>query len=60
MLEDMKKIFSILALTLEDMKKIFSILALTLVALTASAKSDVFNLKDATATADKHGQVTFL
>ena len=42
------------------MKKIFSILALTLVALTASAKSDVFNLKDATATADKHGQVTFL
>ena len=40
------------------MKKIFSILALTLVALTASAKSDVFNLKDATA--DKHGQVTFL
>ena len=32
------------------MKKIFSILALTLVALTASAKSDVFNLKDATAT----------
>ena len=43
---------------LEDMKKIFSILALTLVALTASAKSDVFNLKDATA--DKHGQVTFL
>lgn len=45
---------------LEDMKKIFSILALTLVALTASAKSDVFNLKDATATADKHGQVTFL
>lgn len=42
------------------MKKIFSILALTLAALTASAKSDVFNLKDATATADKHGQVTFL
>ena len=42
------------------MKKIFSILALALAAMTASAKSDVFNLKDATATADKHGQVTFL
>ena len=42
------------------MKKIFSILALALAVMTASAKSDVFNLKDATATADKHGQVTFL
>ena len=41
------------------MKKIFSIIALTLVALTASA-SEGFELKDATATADKHGQVTFL